>query len=223
MKTVDKQFIIETLTFFKDLNQEQQKLLLENISSFNYGKGDVILSPMYECIGVLMVKSGQLRVYIISEDGREITLYKLEAGDACVLSAACLLQSISFDVYIESVEDTEVYLLNISTFSRLIRENVVVENFSLKNVVSKFSDIMAGMEKIIFSSIESRLRDFLLIELESSSDKSIRFTHEEIASYIGSAREVVSRTLKSFANKGLIEQKRGQIKIINKKALENIL
>ena len=223
MKTVDKQFIIETLTFFKDLNQEQQKLLLENISSFNYCKGDVILSPMYECIGVLMVKSGQLRVYIISEDGREITLYKLEAGDACVLSAACLLQSISFDVYIESVEDTEVYLLNISTFSRLIRENVVVENFSLKNVVSKFSDIMAGMEKIIFSSIESRLRDFLLIELESSSDKSIRFTHEEIASYIGSAREVVSRTLKSFANKGLIEQKRGQIKIINKKALENIL
>lgn len=223
MKTVDKQFIIETLNFFKDLNQEQQNLLLENISSFNYCKGDVILSPMYECIGVLMVKSGQLRVYIISEDGREITLYKLEAGDACVLSAACLLQSISFDVYIESVEDTEVYLLNISTFSRLIRENVLVENFSLKNVVSKFSDIMAGMEKIIFSSIESRLRDFLLTELGSSSDGSIRFTHEEIASYIGSAREVVSRTLKSFANKGLIEQKRGQIKIINKKALENIL
>lgn len=104
-----------------------------------------------------MVKTGSLKVYIIYEDVREITLYKLEEGGFCALPASCILQSISYPVYIEAMEYTEVYILNISTFSKLTKNNIRVENFALNSAVSKFSTIVSGMEKILFFSINNRL------------------------------------------------------------------
>lgn len=218
---IDKKFLLDNLDFTDYLNEEDKKLLLENVVKINYKKGELLFSPLFECIGAFLVKKGSLKVYIISEDGREITLYKLEEKDFCVLSASCVLQSISQDVYIEAIDEVEVYMINIQTFSKLLSSNVMVENYSLNCTVSKFSNIISGMEKILFNSIDSRLSEFLLKEGEDSN--IINITHEEIASFIGSAREVVSRTLKRFAKKGLIEQKRGQIKILNSKALEDIL
>lgn len=95
-----------------------------------------------ECLGVLLIKSGGLRVYILSEDGREITLYRLSPGDICILSASCILNNITFDVHIDAESRTDAYLINIGAFSKLSNQNVYVENFAYRNTIERFSDVM---------------------------------------------------------------------------------
>ena len=139
------------------------------------------------------------------------------------LSASCILKNISFEVHISAEEDSEVLLLNIAAFGRVTQENVYAENFSLRNAMDRFSDVMHAIEGILFSSIEKRLAGFLLEESDRVGSDMIRVTHDQIARNIGSAREVVSRMLKVFHDDGLVELGRGYIVIINEKGLEKFL
>lgn len=210
-------------TFWKHLSTNEQELLLQNIKKVVYKKGHNLHSADNECLGVLLIKSGELRVYMLSEDGREITLYRLTSGDICILSASCILNSISFDVYIDAEADTEVLLLNISTFALLNQNNIYVENFAYKNATEHFSDIMYAVEQILFIPFDKRLAAFLLDETRKNKSLEIILTQEQIAKYVGSAREVVSRMLKTFQSQGIIEQSRGRIRVTDKEKLQNIL
>lgn len=216
-------FVKNHLSFWEKITEEQKEILKNNINKVTYHKGDNLHSADSECLGVLLVKSGDIRVYILSEDGREITLYRLSKGDTCVLSASCILNSISFDVYIDAQTDTEVYIINISAFSTLSSQNVYVENFAYKNAVERFSDVMWAMEQILFMSFDKRLAVFLLDEHSKNNSELITLTHEQIAKYIGSAREVVSRMLKAFQKQGIVELSRGAIRIIDKDKLKQLL
>ena len=220
----ENQKIVERyLTFWDKLEEKEKNLFLNNIGEKIFKKGDSIYSTDEECLGVLLIKSGMLRVFILSEDGREITLYRLYPGDTCVLSASCILNSINFEVHISAEEDTEVLLVNIAAFGKVAKENVYAENFSLRNAMERFSEVMFAIEEILFSSIEKRLANFLLEETDRVGDDKIKVTHDQIAKNIGSAREVVSRMLKVFQEEGLIEQGRGKIVIIDEKGLEKFL
>jgi CRP/FNR family transcriptional regulator len=219
----DFDFIKKHLTFWEKLNPSEKNTLENNINKVSYHKGDNLHSADSECLGVLLVKSGELRVYILSEDGREITLYRLSDGDTCILSASCILNSISFDVYIDAEVNTEAYIINITTFSSISRQNIYVENFAYKNAVEKFSDVMWAMEQILFMSFDKRLAVFLLDELTKTNSDTLTLTHEQIAKYIGSAREVVSRMLKAFQKQEMVELSRGTIRITNKEKLKQLL
>lgn len=222
LKKEDLAFVKEKLVFWDKLNETDKNIIENTISKIDYTKGYNIHNAEHECLGLLLIKSGELRVYILSDDGREITLYRLFAGDTCVLSASCVLNNITFDVHIDAETDTEVFLLHINAFSRISADNVYVENFAYKNIVDRFSDVMWVMEQILFMSMDKRLAIFLLDETAKTNSSEINLTHEQIAKYIGSAREVVSRMLKIFQSQGILELSRGSIQILHRDKLKEL-
>ncbi|MDD4320837.1 MAG: Crp/Fnr family transcriptional regulator [Acidaminococcaceae bacterium] len=223
LKKHELEYVKSHLDFWDKLSEQEIALLERNITKVSYNKGLNLNSTNSECLGVLLIKSGELRVYILSEDGREITLYRLVPTDVCVLSASCMIKSITFDVHIDAEIDTDAYLINIAAFSKLSTQNVYVENFTYKKTIERFSNIMQAMEQILFMRFDKRLAMFLLNEMKKTNSTELHITQEQIAKYIGSAREVVSRMLKVFQTEGIIEQTRGAIHIINKEKLLNFI
>lgn len=213
----------EYFQFWGRLTDEQREMLYENTTETVYEKGTNIHGNDGECTGAILVRNGQIRAYILSDEGREITLYRLYSGDICMLSASCVLQTITFDVYVDAEEKSNVAIINASVFQTLVKQNVYVENFALKIATERFSDVMWAMQQILFLSFDKRLATFLLNETAKNKDDTIKLTHEQIAKYLGSAREVVSRMLKYFATEGFVEYSRGGIKITNKKQLLSLI
>lgn len=210
---------------FWDNLSESEKLSLVNNSSFNnYKKGEIIQNGGdIDCIGVIVVKGGTLRTYMLSEEGRDVTLYRLYEGDVCILSASCVIQSITFDVHIEADSDCEIIAISLPAFSRLSQTNIYVECFVYRTATERFSDVMWAMQQILFMSFDKRLATFLLDEIAKTEDELIKLTHEEIAKYMGSAREVVTRMLRIFADDGIVQLSRGAVRIIDKKKLRDLI
>jgi CRP/FNR family transcriptional regulator len=211
--------LLSKLPFFEKLNQQERELLLSQTTKVTYPKNSVVYSRALECLGVILLTKGCLRTYMLSEQGRDITLYRLYSGDICTLSASCLLNNITFDVMIEAEDECEALLMNTRMFQKLMDSNVYVENFSYKSTIDRFSDVMWTMEQILFMSFDQRLSVFLLDEATKTKSDTIKLTHAQIAKYIGSAREVVSRMLKRFESDGLVQLTRGGIVLLDKKRL----
>jgi len=223
MNNATEDFIFKALTFYNHLNHDDQKFLLDNIVEIKYTQGQNIYSAQNDCIGVLLIKSGGLRTYILSEDGRDVTLYRLAPGDICILSASCLIKSITFDVYIDAEADSEVLLINSFVYSDIQSRNIYVENFSLKTAVEKFSAVIWSMEQMLFMRFDRRLATFLYDESVKTNSANIHLTHEQIAKYMGSAREVVSRMIKYFEKEGIVKLYRGGVEITDKAKLKSLL
>lgn len=212
----------EHLPFWEMLRSHDQDLLLANTARLHYHQGELVHSSANECVGVVIVISGELRTYLLSQGGKEVTLYRLQKGDVCILSASCLLHEITFDVFIDAPQDSEVLLISSQVFSQLMKESCVVENFALHLAVDRFSDVMWAMQQILFMSFDTRLAVFLLDEVSRTHDTTLTITHEQIARYMGSAREVVSRMLKYFAKEGIVELQRGGVHILDKQRLRTL-
>lgn len=223
MLTINTDFIKNSFEFWEKIDEETRDYFMQSIALVNYAQGNNIYNALNDCVGVLLVKTGGLRAYILSEDGRDVTLYRLGPGDICVLSASCLLKNITFDVYIDAEVDSEVYMINSYTYSKIQEKNVYVENFTLKLAVDRFSDVMWAIEQMLFMKIDRRLATFLFDEATKSNTLNIKMTHEQMAKYVGSAREVVSRMLKQFERDGIIEMKRGGLRILDKERLKELL
>ncbi len=209
--------------FWDKISEDEKKLLCENTRYVKYKAGETIHSGGSECKGGVFVKSGCLRAYMLSDEGKEITLYRLYSGDICMLAASCVLHAITFDVCIDAEEDSELFMINPRTFAQLCENNVYVENFALNIAVTRFSDVMWAMQQILFMSFDRRLAIFLNDEIAKTGDDTIHLTHEQVAKYMGSAREVVSRMLKYFSTEGIVELSRGGIKVIDKKKLRELM
>ena len=215
----EQDYIISHLPFYDTLSHKEKSLLLEHISKKTYQKGDVIYGGSTECLGVLLVSSGAIRCHLLSNEGKDVTLYRLFPGDICILSASCLLKNITFDVHITAESDSEVFLIQASVFEELMKQNIYVENFSYKLTIDKFSEVMWSMEQILFMSFDERLAIFLFDEYTKNKSLKLSLTHSDIATYIGSAREAVSRVLKEFQKDGIIEQSRGTLRVLDMKKL----
>lgn len=211
------------LPFWEKLNKEEQRLLKDNCKTVNYKKGSHVYSASEECLGVLVILKGSLRTYILSDEGREVTLYNLYENDVCVLSASCVLSQITFDVFVDAREDCSLLLISPAAFSSVMKTNVYAENFMLRITAERFSDTMWAMQQILFMGFDKRLAIYLLDEMNRKNTNVIKTTHGDIAKEIGSAREVVSRMLKSFAEDGVVSINRGAVEIINKKYLQNLV
>lgn len=218
-----KALIERNFPFWENLSDTEKESLLRNAVLNHYSKGTTIHSGSQDCIGVILMKSGVLRTYILSEEGREITLYRLYKGDICILSASCILKSITFEVQISTETECEILIINSAIFSELSRNNIYVENFSYKLAADRFSDVMWTMEQILFMSFDKRLAVFLNEELAKTEGNTIKLTHEQVARYMGSAREVVTRMLHYFADEGIVQVSRGDIKVLNREKLRQLL
>ncbi|MBE6573980.1 MAG: Crp/Fnr family transcriptional regulator [Ruminococcaceae bacterium] len=212
----------DTFPFWNEISDEERELVRSHTNTFKYKKGESVHSSD-GCSGVFMVRSGCLRVYIMSEEGKDITLYRLHPGDMCMLAASCVIQSITFDVFVDAEEDSECCVIEGNAYSRLSEGNPTVKIFSLETAVSRFSDVMWVMQQILFMSMDKRLAIFLYDEALRTSSDVINLTHEQIARYMGSAREVVSRMLKYFSNEGIVESSRKEgIRILDRRRLRDL-
>ena len=174
------------------------------------------------CSGLFLIYRGQVRVYIISESGKEITLYRLLEGDVCIFSASCMMNNIAFDIYIEVEKDTQAFLIPTTALKRLASEVLPVQKFINDIMASRFSEVVWIMEQALFTSFDKRLAGFLLEQAVMDDSDILSITHEKIANHLGTAREVVTRMLKYFQNIGLVKLNRGTIQIIDKKKLEEL-
>lgn len=208
----------DVFPFWNKISEREKEFICNHSTDIVYKKGTTIHDST-ECSGVIFVQSGCLRVYMMSDEGKDITLYRLYKGDMCMLSASCVLSSITFDVLIDAEEDSECYVINGPAFMKISNDNPDVKIFSLETAVSRFSDVMWVMQQILFMSMDKRLAIFLLDESSRTGSDFIALTHEQIAKYIGSAREVVSRMLKYFVNEGIVKSSRKGITIIDKQRL----
>lgn len=208
----------ENFPFWNSLTETQKNLLCNNTRALGYKKGTTIHDGT-ECSGVFLVRSGCLRVYIMSDEGKDITLYRLHKGDMCMLAASCVLQAVTFDVFVDAEEDCECYIVSGTAFADICDNCDAAKIFSLETAVTRFSDVMWVMQQILFMSADKRLAIFLSDESARIGSDQINLTHEQIARYMGTAREVVSRLLKYFVNEGIIESSRKGVKIIDKKRL----
>ena len=204
----------ELFPFWDKISADDRRYICDNSAVHQYEKGTNLHNGS-ECSGVIFVCSGSLRVFIMSEDGKDVTLYRLHKGDMCMLSASCVLQSITFEVAIDAEEDSECCIISGHAFKQ-------IRIFSLETAVSRFSDVMWVMQQIMFMSLDKRLAIFLHDEALRIGSDNIQLTQEQIAKYIGSAREVVSRMLKYFANEGIVEVSRKGIRILDKKRLRDL-
>lgn len=215
--------IASAFPFWEKLTVKQKEDFLQHTTLNTYAKNAPVHNAELECIGILYVKKGSLRIYMMSEDGREITLYRIGSGEICALSASCVLNSITFDVHVDAVSDCELIQVCSSYFSRLMGENVYAEVFTYKLIAEHFSEVMWTMQQILFMSFDRRLAIFLLDESTSAKSSVLKMTHEEIARLMGSAREVVTRMLKYFSSEGWVELGRGSVKILNRSALRSLI
>ncbi len=208
----------EIFPFWDVCSEKDKDDICQNSRALSYPRGTQIHNGE-DCSGVILVRTGCLRVYMMSEQGKDITLYRLYPGDLCMLSASCVLQTITFDVFVDAEEDSECYVISGSAFSMVSERNAQIKIFSLQTALSRFSDVMWVMQQILFMSMDKRLAIFLLDETARTGGDTVFLTHEQIAKYMGSAREVVSRMLKYFSGEGLVSLSRKGVKIIDKQRL----
>ena len=213
------QLFERTFPFWSQMSKTDKETFLRSSYQMKFQKGPNIHDGN-ECTGVILVKSGSLRLYLLSDEGKEITLRRMFPGEVCILSASCVFHTITFDIFIDSEENSECVVIGGCAYEDLTRRMPEVKIFTLESALSVFSDIMWTMQQILFMSMDKRLAIFLLDECASTGSDTIHLTHEQIAKYMGTAREVVSRMIKYFTTEGLISASRSAgIRLLDKKKL----
>ena len=202
---------LRRLPFWASLTVDEQELLRQSAFIRRYEKGTYVHSSGQECLGLLLVLSGEIRSYLLSDEGREVTLFRLYPGELCVLSASCVISQISFDTQLSARQSSELLIIPAGTVAVLKEKNLSMRCFLYEQATQRFSDVMWAMQQILFKRLDQRLAAFLLEEYERGGSAAIRMTHEQIAQHISSAREAVARMLKQFGEDGLVELRRGVI------------
>ena len=211
----------EIFPFWEKISDTDREYICQNSYDVTYPKGQNIHDGG-ECSGVIIVRSGSLRLYIMSEEGKDITLYRLHKGDLCMLSASCVLSAVTFEVFVDAEEDSQCCLISGPVFAAVSDRNPDVRIFALETAVSRFSDVMWVLQQILFMSLDKRLAIFLYDEAVRTGSDTIALTHGQIARSMGSAREVVSRMLKYFGSEGIVKVSRGGVIILDKKRLRKL-
>lgn len=204
------------------LTAAQQEQLKHAVRYEHAKKGTIIHNGSLDCVGVLLIHSGQLRAYMISDEGREISLFRLFDMDLCLFSASCMMPNIQFDTIIEAEKDTDFWLIPPNIYKSVMEESAALANYTNEVLSSRFSDVMWLMEQIIWKSFDKRLADFLIQESTIENTDHLKITHEKIANHMGTAREVVTRMLRYFQNEGWIQLSRGTITILNYQKLTEL-
>ncbi len=203
-----------------ELTDSQKEQLTAHTTLKSVPKGTVVHNSSTECTGLLLVKSGQLRAYILSPEGREITIYRLFERDMCLFSASCMMRSIQFDITIEAEKDTEFYRIQAEVYKEVMEESAPLSNFTNEIMATRFSEVMWLMEQVMWKSFDKRLAGFLLEESALEDTAALKITHEAIGNHLGNPREVVTRMLRYFQTEGMVKLSRGTVEITDKEKLE---
>ena len=187
----------EAFPVWNKLHSGQQDLILSNLRFQTVKKGTMLHNGDAECTGLLLVKSGQLRAYILSDEGREITLYRLFDRDLCLFSASCIMRSIQFEVSIEAEKDTDLWVIPAAVYQRIMEESAPVSNYTNELMASRFSEVMWLMEQVMWKSLDKRVAAFLLEEAAIEGTSELKLQSE-----------------------GMVKLSRGAVAILDERKLE---
>ncbi len=210
------------LPFWNLLTDKEKEILKDNTIERTYTKGSIVFDNSSSCLGLLNVISGQVRAYLVSDEGKEVTIFKLEDNDLCVLSASCIIKQITFDTQLVANEDTKVLIVPSNIIEDLAYMNIELRCYLYEKALARFSDVMWNMQELLFKGLDSRVANYLINQYERTDSTIIKVTHEEIANDINSAREAVTRILKLFVQDGLIKLQKGSIELVDVDALYDI-
>lgn len=222
MEKSDRKLLAEMLPFWNMLNEYEQSRIVDNTLLHLYKDGQNVHGRNEHCTGVIAVKKGRLRIYLLSNEGKEVTLFRLLDRDVCLLSASCIMKNISFDIYVDAEELTELFIVNPATYEDIARNNQAAGNFMTELISMRFSEAMWVMEQILFMKMDKRLAMFILEQSSLEGGDTITLTHEQIAGHMGTAREVISRMLKYFSNEGILSVSRKGIIVLDRKRLTKL-
>lgn len=197
------------------LTKSERELLTNSAIKRTASKGTLLHNGSADCVGLFVICSGQLRAYILSEEGKEVTIYRLFEHDMCLFSASCIMNSIQFDISIEAEKDTELFIIPAEVYKRLMDGSMAVMSYTNQLMATRFSEVMWLIEQIMWKSIDKRLAGFLLEEAALEESNMLKITHDRIASHMGTAREVVTRMLRYFQSEGMVTLTRGSVELID--------
>ena len=203
------------------LSEAQRGRILASLVYRQVKKGTVLHSGA-DCTGLLLVESGQLRAYILSEEGREVTVYRLFDRDICLFSASCMLRSAQFDITIEAERDTGVWVIPAEVYRGLMEESAPAANYTNEVMAARFSEVMWLVEQVLWRSMDKRVAAFLLDEAAIEGTARLSITHEAIARHLGTHREVVTRMLRYFQGEGMVSLSRGTVELLDEKRLAGL-
>ena len=209
-------------SIWNKLNAGQQKKMQDAVITRTVPKGTILHNGSMDCTGLLLVKSGQLRAYILSDEGREITIYRLFERDICLFSASCMMNSIQFDITIEAEKDTDLWIIPPDMYQSIMTESAVLANYTNELMATRFSDVMWLIEQIMWKSLDRRVAAFLLEEAAIEETYTLKITHETIANHLGSHREVITRMLRYFQSEGMVNLSRSRIDLTNTDKLKEL-
>lgn len=218
----DIEVLAKKIPFWKELNETEKREVQESCIIKKYKKGANIYNLNNECLGLIVVLNGEIRVTVLSEEGKQITLYKIMENECCVLSASCLIEQITFETEMISEEDSEILILNINVFRKIMKQNIKAKCYIYELVIERFSTVMWVLQEILFLKMDKRIAMYLIKKYNENKSLIIKSTHEQMAKDLGTAREVVTRILRNFENDGMVELRRGNIKIVDIEKLEEI-
>ena len=203
------------------LSEAQRGRILASLVYRQVKKGTVLHSGA-DCTGLLLVESGQLRAYILSEEGREVTVYRLFDRDICLFSASCMLRSAQFDITIEAERDTGVWVIPAEVYRGVMEESAPAANYTNEVMAARFSEVMWLVEQVLWRSMDKRVAAFLLDEAAIEGTARLSITHEAIARHLGTHREVVTRMLRYFQGEGMASLSRGPVELLDEKRLAGL-
>lgn len=219
-KEEDKMELRETFPFWDQLSASQQALITQRAVLREVPAGAVLSGAGTDCVGLLVLRSGRLRAYVLSQDGREVTLYRLTAGEICLFSASCVLGTAQMDLTVEAEQDSTVWVIPPDVFRQISHESAAATGYVNTLMARRFSEVMWLVEQVMWQSMDRRLAAFLLEESELEHTDTLRLTHEQIANHLGTAREVVTRMLRYFQSEGMVRLSRGTVAITDRRRLE---
>ena len=210
------------LAFMDKLTAEQRALLIKN-TSLRYQQVRVMDALDARIEGAHLILSGVLRVFLMSNEGREVTLYRLCAGDICMLRILTLLEYMDIRLHISVETRCETLTIASAALTQLRQENVYVENFMYHVGMERFVQVLQTIDRVLLMGGEKRLAYFLLEETQQMNSEILEMTHSQIARYVSSVREVITRQLKGFVEAGAVEVTRGRVKILDRDKLQEIV
>ena len=213
---------IRHFSFWNHLTNAQKELLNNHTHVRRFAKGTLLFGGEDDCLGVVLVKKGGRRVYSLSDDGRDVTLYRVFPGEVEVLTATCTLKNVTYQVFVEADEDTEVLLTDSATFGQVTEANIYARCAAYERATARLSEMRWALQQMLFLSADKRLARFLLDESGKLQSDELKLTQEQIARYMGSAREVVSRLLKYFSEAGMVRSGRGTVTITDREKLQRL-
>ena len=212
----------EFFPFWKTLTPDQQARMTASARAYTAKKGEVLHRGQADCLGLVCVQSGVLRAYTISDEGREITLYRLYQRDVCLFSASWAMRAVDFDIFIETDQESLLWIIPPEVYRQLMEQSAPAANFTNELMAGHFSDVMWLLDQVLNKKLDARLAAFLLEAADRENSDFLSLTHEAVAGELGSAREVISRMMKYLQSEGMVAVSRGCVQLVDRAALEQL-